>query len=156
MLPKNKLISSALLTVLFAVPVNNIAPGQADIINPQDNLIALGNKGELIKSGNFQTIERKTSGDLRLIPERNGRLFIDFGRRFRTQEEPDLFVILSVSEDLKNAPVANETYFMVSPLLRLQGEQRYILPGDFNLDTYQSIAIWDRKNNLIYGAATWK
>jgi len=153
---KNKLISTALLTVLFALPVSHIDPVQADIINPKDNLIALGNKGELIKSGNFQTIERKTSGDVRLIRERNGRLFIDFGRRFRTQEGSDLFVILSVSEDLKNAPVPNETYFTVSPLLRLQGEQRYILPGDFNLDTYKSIAIWDRKNNLIYGAATWK
>jgi hypothetical protein len=156
MFHKNKLLAPALLSVLFAVPITTSITVQADVINPHLNLIALGNKGELIKSGNFQTIERKTSGDVRLIRERNGRLFIDFGRRFRTQEGADLFVILSVSEDLKNAPVPNETYFTVSPLLRLQGEQRYILPGDFNPDTYQSIAIWDRKNNLIYGAATWK
>jgi Electron transfer DM13 len=156
MLHKNTLVSTALLTVLFAAPVITSSPVEADVINPNTDLIAISNKGELLKSGNFQTMDKKTSGDVRLIRERNGRLFIDFGRKFRTQEGADLFVILSVSEDLKNSPVANEVYFTVSPLLRIQGEQRYILPGNFNLDTYQSVAIWDRQNNVMYGAATLK
>lgn len=156
MLSQNKLVSIALLTAFLAVPCTTINSVQADVVNPNTSLIAIGNKGELLKSGNFQTINQRTSGDVRLIRERNGRLFIDFGRRFRTQEGADLFVILSVSEDLKNAPIANETFFTVSPLLRLQGEQRYILPGDFNPDIYKSVAIWDRQNNQIYGAATWK
>jgi hypothetical protein len=156
MFHKNKLLASALLSALLAVPITTSIPVQADVINPNLNLIALGNKGELLRSGKFETIAQRTSGDVRLIRERNGRLFIDFGRRFRTQEGADLFVILSVSEDLKNAPVPNETFFTVSPLLRLQGEQRYILPGDFNPDIYKSVAIWDRQNNVIYGAATLK
>jgi hypothetical protein len=156
MLPKNKLVSTAILTTILVIPFTTIHPVQADVVNPDTSLIAIGNKGELLRSGNFQTIEQRTSGDVRLIRERNGRLFIDFGRKFRTQDGADLFVILSISEDLKNAPVANETYFTVSPLLRLQGEQRYILPGDFNPDSYKSVAIWDRQNNVIFGAATLK
>jgi hypothetical protein len=118
--------------------------------------VAIANKSETLKEGKFQKVKAKTSGDVSIVKAGNGRLFIEFDDDFRSEKGPDLFVIMSKSDLTSQDPAPGEVLYTVSPLLRLKGAQRYILPGNFNLEDYQSIAIWCRQQNMILGAAMLK
>jgi hypothetical protein len=122
----------------------------------QTGLVAIANKSDTIKEGKFQKVKAKTSGEVSIVKAGNGRLFIEFHGNFRSEKGPDLFVVLSKSDLTTQEPAPGEILYTVSPLLRLRGEQRYILPGNFNLEDYQSIAIWCRQQNMILGAAVLK
>ncbi len=150
------LIALSLSSVLLIFPLINREAVQAKPINDREVLISIGNKSELLREGRFETINERTSGNVRLIRADNGRLYIELGSNFRTQPDSDLFVVLSRSTDLKNESQTDERFYMVSPVLRLEGRQSFILPGDFNPDEYASVAIWSRKNNSLFGAATLK
>jgi hypothetical protein len=122
----------------------------------ETGLVAIANKSETLKEGKFQKVKAKTSGDVSIVKAGNGRLFIEFDDDFRSEKGPDLFVIMSKSDLTSQDPAPGEVLYTVSPLLRLKGAQRYILPGNFNLEDYQSIAIWCRQQNMILGAAMLK
>lgn len=113
-----------------------------------------------IKEGKFQSGEHETKGMAHLLQGDNGRYYIEFDRKFATDKGPDLFVVLHRSSDVlgssqpPNYPLEKAEYYTVSPLLKVKGKQRYILPGDFNPSQYQSVAIWCRQFNATFGAAS--
>ncbi len=115
---------------------------------------------KLIKSGSFQAAEHETVGTAKLVQAENGRYYIEFEKNFQTDRGPDLFVILHTSPDIlatsepKRYPLEQKDYYMVSPLLKVKGEQRYILPGNIEMDKYNSVAIWCRQFNATFGAAS--
>lgn len=119
----------------------------------KDLLIAAANKSDTVKLGEFKSLEKRTSGDVEIVREDNGRLYIKFDDDFRTQEGPDLFVVLSRSPELQSSGNERRDFYVVSPLLRLKGEQTYILPGDFDEREFNSIAIWCRQMNVVFGTA---
>jgi hypothetical protein len=122
--------------------------------NEKQSLIAAANKDDTIKYGEFKSVKARTSGDVEIFRAGNGRLFIEFDNDFRTEEGPDLFVVLSRSSEVTDGDNNGEPFFTVSPLLRLRGEQKYILPGNFDPSQYNSIAIWCRQMNVVLGSAT--
>lgn len=115
---------------------------------------------KIIKEGKFQSGEHETKGMAHLVQGENGRYYLEFDEKFSTDKGPDLFVILHRSDDVlgssspPNYPLEEVDYYMVSPLLEIKGKQRYILPGDFDLSEYQSVAIWCRQFNATFGAAS--
>lgn len=149
-------IPITLSAALLAFPITIAGLARANEMSEPTPLVALGNKGELLREGRFDSLEKRTKGNVRLVRGDNGRLYIDFDRNFRTESGSDVFVILARSADLKNDPGNSALYYTVSPLLRREGEQRYILPGDFTPDDYASVAIWSRQDKLLFGAATLK
>jgi hypothetical protein len=149
------------LLALLAVMTLSVTPAlvcarQATSQQEGVNLMAIANKSDTLKSGNFENVKAKTRGSVSLIKANNGRHFLVFSSNFRSEDGPDLFVVLG-NEELKEGEIAaGERPYTVSPLLRLKGEQRYILPGDLDISQFSTVGIWCRQMNMVLGVATLK
>lgn len=113
-----------------------------------------------IKSGNFVSGEHTTTGTVHLITK-DGKSFIELEKSFKTSESgPDLVVILHRSDNVIKSTkppyysLKKGDYIVIAPLQKYNGTQKYPLPEDINLADYQSVAIWCRKFNATFGAAT--
>ncbi|MBC1222216.1 DM13 domain-containing protein [Nostoc sp. UCD121] len=113
-----------------------------------------------IKSGTFVSGEQKTQGKVS-ITTKDGKSFIELDESFKTSESgPDLVVILHRSDNVINStkppsyPLKNGDYFILAPLQKYSGAQTYAIPQNINLADYKSIAIWCRKFNATFGAAS--
>jgi hypothetical protein len=73
---------------------------------------------------------------------------------FKTTNGPDLFVVLSAHADPDKADVKSADYTQLAALKGNQGNQNYELPADIDLGKYQSVVIWCRTFNIVFGYAT--
>ncbi len=112
------------------------------------------------KSGTFAAGEHPTTGTVRVGAE-NGQQFIELGEDFKTSEMgPDLVVILHQDADVLGSTqppayaLTADSYVVIAPLQQFQGAQRYEIPANVNLSDYASAAIWCRRFNATFGAAT--
>lgn len=144
-------------SVAFPFPATTTTPQISSM--SQEKWLPDGGPTEKIKSGKFESGEHKTSGKAYLVKAKNGRYYIEFSENFKTDKGPDLFVVLHRSKDvIKNSEAPNHSlvkgeYIMISPLTSTKGFQRFILPSDFDVDAFQSVAIWCREFNATFGAA---
>ena len=96
-----------------------------------------------------------TAGSYRIASE-NGDLRLVLGDDFRTDEGPDLHVVLSpagVDDVESERAMADEATLIVSPLSGLAGTQQYDLPDQVDLTGYQSVLIHCIEFSHLYGAA---
>lgn len=114
----------------------------------------------VVKSGMFVAGEHPTTGTVQIVTE-NNQQFVQLGADFKTSEMgPDLVVILHRAADVLGStrppayPLEEGTYLVLAPLQQFQGAQRYAIPANVNLADYASAAIWCRKFNATFGAAT--
>lgn len=114
----------------------------------------------VIKSGNFKSGEHPTQGNARIVTQ-NGKSFLELGQGFKTSSSgPDLVVVLHRSNNVLGSttppdyPLKNGDYIVLAPLRKFNGAQRYAIPANVNLANFQSAAIWCRKFNATFGAAT--
>ncbi|QFS50730.1 hypothetical protein GXM_08224 [Nostoc sphaeroides CCNUC1] len=113
-----------------------------------------------MKSGTFVSGEQKTQGKVS-ITTKDGKSFLELDESFKTSESgPDLVVILHRSDNVINStkppsyPLKNGDYFILAPLQKYSGAQTYSIPQNINLADYKSAAIWCRKFNATFGAAS--
>ncbi|MEH1945351.1 MAG: DM13 domain-containing protein [Nostoc sp.] len=113
-----------------------------------------------MKSGTFVSGEHTTQGKVS-ITTKDGKSFLELDESFKTSESgPDLVVILHRSDNVINStkppsyPLKNGDYFILAPLQKYSGAQTYSIPHNINLADYKSIAIWCRKFNATFGAAS--
>ncbi|MBD2515919.1 DM13 domain-containing protein [Nostoc sp. FACHB-973] len=113
-----------------------------------------------MKSGTFVSGEQKTQGKVS-ITTKDGKSFLELDESFKTSESgPDLVVILHRSDNVINStkppsyPLKNGDYFILAPLQKYSGAQTYAIPQNINLADYKSAAIWCRKFNATFGAAS--
>jgi hypothetical protein len=113
-----------------------------------------------IKSGNFVSGEHTTTGTVRLTTK-DGKSFIELEKSFKTSESgPDLVVILHRSDNVIKSTkppyysLKKGDYIVIAPLQKYSGAQKYSIPDNINLADYKSVAIWCRKFNATFGAAT--
>ncbi len=114
----------------------------------------------VIKSGNFVSGEHDTSGVARII-NNSGQFVLELDETFQTSPMgPDLVVVLHQSEDVIGSteppafPLREGDYIVLAELESFSGIQRYAIPAAVNLDDYRSAAIWCRRFNATFGAAT--
>lgn len=107
----------------------------------------------VLASGNFQTIEqaKATTGTARIIEE-GGKRYLEFDSTFSTADGPDVFVVLSRSGKVSNK-LEEGDYRTIEKIKSFSGAQRYELPGDINLDEFESVVIWCRQFNVNFGYA---
>lgn len=100
--------------------------------------------------GQFIAAEHPTSGSARIITE-NGKRFLVLDQAFKTDEGPDLFVLLH----RENPPQTYnaESYISLGVLQTVSGEQRYAIPETVDVATLQSAVIWCRQFNATFGYA---
>lgn len=112
------------------------------------------------RSGTFASGEHPTSGTASLV-EQDGQLVLELDEAFQTSSMgPDLVVVLHRAEDVLGTteppayPIQEGDYVVLAPLESFSGAQSYPVPENVNVDEYQSAAIWCRRFNATFGAAT--
>ena len=143
------LCALALLTVACAKEVNSNQPNvQAEQSANPVATIAQTPK----QSGTFQAAEHPTKGMVRLVTE-NGKRYLELDEAFKTDNGPDLFVILYRSEKPPIYGIKEKNYVSISRLQKVSGTQRYGIPAGVNLADFGSVAIWCRQFNATFGFA---
>ncbi|MBW4641669.1 MAG: DM13 domain-containing protein [Goleter apudmare HA4340-LM2] len=122
--------------------------------------LAQSQQSTVIKSGTFVSGEHKTQGTVR-ITKKNGKSFLSLDRSFKTSSSgPDLVVILHRKNNVIGStkppayPIKKGDYIVLAPLKKYSGAQTYVIPSNINLANYKSAAIWCRKFNATFGAAS--
>ncbi|GAB1544438.1 hypothetical protein NUACC21_71140 [Scytonema sp. NUACC21] len=148
-----KEISKNELTQSFA-PTNESVPISLTQVKSQN--------ATAISSGTFVSGEHTTQGTVR-ITNKDGKSVLELDRAFKTSEMgPDLVVILHRSENVIGStkppayPLNKGDYIVIAPLKKFSGAQSYAIPNNINLADYKSVAIWCRKFNATFGAASLK
>ncbi|OKH37364.1 hypothetical protein NIES2119_14050 [[Phormidium ambiguum] IAM M-71] len=119
-------------------------------------------KSNVVKSGAFVSGEHPTTGTASVV-NKDGKSFLELDRSFKTSNMgPDLVVILHRSNNILAStkppayPLRQGEYVILAPLKKFSGTQSYAIPNNINLTDYKSAAIWCRKFNATFGAATFK
>lgn len=142
-------------------PTNVVSPAPA---TPSPEVVSQSTPAisapSALKSGTFVAGEHPTTGTVQIISE-GGQQFVDLGENFQTSEMgPDLVVILHRDADILGStrppayPLTEGSYVVLAPLEEFQGAQRYAIPATLNISEYASVAIWCRKFNATFGAAS--
>ena len=134
-------------------------PPSSEVVS-QETPAVLVLSQSVVKSGMFVAGEHPTTGTVQIVTE-NNQQFVQLGADFKTSEMgPDLVVILHRAANVLGTtrppayPLAEGTYVVLAPLQQFQGAQRYPIPANVNPADYASAAIWCRKFNATFGAAT--
>ncbi|MGI0482932.1 DM13 domain-containing protein [Geminocystis sp. CENA526] len=132
-----------------------------ELTTQQPSYDSINNAPQLVvmKRAIFVSGEHPTSGSVSIITEKNNK-YIEFGEDFKTDSGPDLFVILHKNKDVistTKAPthsIKEGDYIILEALKTTKGKQRYQIPSGVKLEDYKSVAIWCRRFNATFGAAT--
>ncbi|MGF1467300.1 MAG: DM13 domain-containing protein [Sandaracinaceae bacterium] len=101
-------------------------------------------------SGTFRADAHPTRGSVRLV-EDGGRWFVELGASFRTDEGPDLKVVLH--RDANPRSYARSRYVSLGLLRRVNGRQRYAIPARIDPSQFRSVVIWCEEFNVTFGHA---
>lgn len=105
-----------------------------------------------LRTGMFVNGEHETLGGVRIFTE-NGTQFIEFDQAFKTDNGPDLYVILTRQGQPPIMGIKEQDYRSLGLLQRISGTQRYVIPADLNLSEFASVAVWCRQFNATFGYA---
>lgn len=104
------------------------------------------------KLGAFVAAEHPTQGKARIVNE-NGRRYVEFDKAFKSEQGPDLYVILYRTATLPKGGLKEQNYVTLGRLQKVAGTQRYAIPNNVNLANYRSVAVWCRAFNATFGYA---
>ncbi len=104
------------------------------------------------QAGTFKAAEHPTQGMVQVVTD-NGKRFLEFDQAFKTDNGPDLFVILHRSDAPPVSGIKEQDYVRIARLQKVSGTQRYALPDNVNLADFGSVAIWCRAFNATFGYA---
>lgn len=105
-----------------------------------------------LPQGTFQAGEHPTKGVAKIVSE-NGKSYLELENNFKTDDGPDLYVILHRSDAPPVSGIKEEDYVSLARLQRTNGAQRYEIPENLNLADFHSVAIWCRQFNATFGFA---
>lgn len=119
-------------------------------------LLAVGNEGigasESLDSGQFVTVDpdHRTTGTVEILQKKN-RVYVRLAEDFSTAEGPDVNLLLHK----KNPPKGfnQGDYVTLGELKSFNGTQAYQVPEGVALDEYNSVVVWCKKFNIVFGAA---
>lgn len=111
--------------------------------------------GEVQSSGAFIDAEHPTKGTASIITEK-GKKYIQFDNQFRSDNGPDLFVILHKDDTLPITGIKEADYVSIAALKSTNGAQKYEIPENVDVSNFKSVAIWCREFNATFGYAVLK
>ncbi|AFY52650.1 electron transfer protein with DM13 domain [Rivularia sp. PCC 7116] len=111
--------------------------------------------GNVKSSGAFIDAEHPTKGTASIVTE-NGKKYIQFDEKFKSDNGPDLFVILHKDDKLPITGIKEADYVSIAPLKSTNGAQKYEVPENVDVSNFKSVAIWCRKFNATFGYAVLK
>lgn len=105
------------------------------------------------KFGTFVAAEHPTQGNAKIISVK-GKRYIEFDKAFKSEQGPDLHVILYRAAIVPTGGIDKQDYVTLGRLKNVQGTQRYAIPSNVNLANFQSVAVWCRAFNATFGYAS--
>ncbi len=145
------------IVALLTVGCGNVeSQSQDPETQPQAETVAESPADSSIQaSGDFIDAEHPTKGTASIITE-NGKKYIQFDDNFKSDDGPDLFVILHRDDKLPITGIKEADYVSIAALKSTNGSQKYEIPESVDLANFKSVAIWCRKFNATFGYAVLK
>ncbi|MDF5715495.1 MAG: DM13 domain-containing protein [Rhizonema sp. NSF051] len=103
-------------------------------------------------TGTFQAGEHPTQGTVSIVTE-NGKRYLVLSQDFQSAKGPDLHVIMYKTDAPPKGGLKKADYYILAPLKKISGTQRYAIPDKVNVANYKSVAIWCQKFNATFGYA---
>ncbi len=140
------------MVALLSVGCTNVESQQSET-QPQAQTVAqTPATGSVQASGAFIDAEHPTKGTASIITE-NGKKYIQFDNQFKSDNGPDLFVILHKDDKLPITGIKEADYTTIAPLKSTNGAQKYEIPENLDVSNFKSVAVWCRKFNATFGYA---
>lgn len=113
----------------------------------------LANQVQALQTGAFISAEHPTEGKAHIVT-REGKNYLVLDEAFKSDDGPDLFVLLHRSQSPQS--YAEQDYVSLGRLQNVSGQQWYEIPADVDPATFQSAVIWCRQFNATFGYAPFK
>jgi Electron transfer DM13 len=143
-----------LLTILattFTTSVSTLADFNLQPVNAESSMMGSKmSKNLVLASGEFIKSEHPTTGMAQIIMK-NGQKYLKFDSNFKSDNGPDLFVILHRQSSPKRYGARD--YMSLGRLQKVAGQQMYKIPNGVNVSKYKSVVIWCRQFNATFGYA---
>ncbi|NER81510.1 MAG: DM13 domain-containing protein [Leptolyngbya sp. SIO1D8] len=147
---------SSLLTIGTIAVEGSFQPVQANPCAAQVNPCAANPcaapEVAAAQTGAFEGVAHPTSGTATIIEE-GGKRYLEFDAAFRSDNGPDLFVLLHEQEVPQS--YSSDQYVNLGALQSVEGTQRYEIPDDISVEDFSSAVIWCRQFNVTFGYATF-
>ena len=140
---------ASILTLSSQIAFSATQPSGNSVVQPTQNLVAQAS-ASTIASGNFIAAEQPTQGTFRIVTE-NRQRYLELGQTFKTNNGPDLHVILYRTDAPPQSGLRGQDYIILGRLQKVNGVQRYAIPANVNLANFHSAAIWCRRFNATFG-----
>jgi Electron transfer DM13 len=105
---------------------------------------------KVLASGNFVASEHPTKGLAEVISQ-NGKNFLRLSKEFKSDEGPDLFVLLHREDSPKNYKKSD--YVSLGRLKKVKGKQLYSIPKGVDITEFKSVVVWCKQFNATFGFA---
>lgn len=153
---KFKYVAVVGIVALLTVGCGNVESQSQSETQPQAETVAETPAAASIQaSGVFIDAEHPTEGTANIVTE-NGKKYIQFDEKFKSDSGPDLFVILHKDDKLPITGIKEEDYTTIAPLKSTSGSQKYEIPENVDVSNFKSVAIWCRQFNATFGYAVLK
>ncbi len=149
---KFKYVAVLSIVALLSVGCTNVESQQSETQPQAETVAETPAAGSVQSSGAFIDAEHPTKGTASIITE-NGKKYIQFDNNFKSDNGPDLFVILHKDDKLPITGIKEADYTTVAALKSTNGAQKYEIPENVDLANFKSVAIWCRKFNATFGYA---
>ena len=145
------------------LPGGEPAAGTRPQAVPHDSASAIGGapagagkvQGEpaILASGTFRPVAHAGEGRATIHELEDGRRILRL-TAFRTDNGPDLFVVLVAASDAPDdETVERAGYVSLGPLRGNVGDQNYEVPAELDLSLYRAVSIWCRRFGVNFAAA---
>ena len=104
-----------------------------------------------LASGSFVASEHPTTGLAEIVMQ-NGKKYLRLNKEFKSEDGPDVFVLLHRQDAPKDYKRSN--YVSLGRRQKISGKQLYRIPAGVDITEYKSVVIWCRKFNATFGFAT--
>jgi Electron transfer DM13 len=141
---------ASILTLSSQIAFSATQPRVNSVVQPNQNIVAQASPSSTIASGSFVAAEQPTQGTFRIVAE-NRQRYLELGQTFKTNNGPDLHVILYRTDAPPQSGLRRQDYISLGRLQKVNGTQRYAIPGNVNLANFHSAAIWCRRFNATFG-----
>ena len=149
---KFKYIAVLSIVALLSVGCTNVESQQSETQPQAETVAETPAAGAVQSSGAFIDAEHPTKGTASIITE-NGKKYIQFDNQFKSDNGPDLFVILHKDDKLPITGIKEADYTTIAALKSTNGAQKYEIPENVDVSNFKSVAIWCRKFNATFGYA---
>ena len=146
---RQTLLNSLLLTAFIATSgLAALKSVQADsMMKPA---ISTQKMDQPIASGRFVASEHPTTGMATVVMIK-GQNYLKFDRTFKSDDGPDLYVVLHRETTPKD--YKKDNYVNLGRLQKVAGSQMYAIPNGTDLSTFKTAVIWCQKFSATFGFA---